>query len=199
MFALILLAGLLVAVVLASTLGLRSDQEAAPDGGNVSHMSDKGGASAGGHRSASTPPSAGTSSITDSRTDLGRARFGDPDPTGPPAAIYMEVTGTHPWAPTRVFVSELKDEGYETTVELPDLVILRDGNRQPVTLREPAGPPGQLIITTTPELTAEALEILVRSLLADSFTVDATNGRDIHLTDDAGVEVRLSVTELALA
>lgn len=114
-----------------------------------------------------------------------------------PAAIHMSVTGTHPWAPARVFLAELKAEGYETTVELPDLLVMRDQDRQPVTVREPAGPPGRLVITATPPRLASALEILVRSLIESEFTLDATSGRDVVLTDDHGATVELTVTQHA--
>lgn len=123
----------------------------------------------------------------------------DVDPAGPPAAILMAVTGTHPWSPARVFLGELKAAGYETTVELPDLVVVRDDDRRPVTVREPAGPPGHLVITAEPEQLPDTLEMLVRSLLADTFTLVATDGRDVHLADDDRSEIRLTVTELALA
>lgn len=122
-----------------------------------------------------------------------------PDPAGPPAVIHMAVTGTHPWAPARIFLTELQAEGYQTTVKLPDLVVVRDDDRRPVTVREPTGPPGRLIVTAEPGQLAKTLEVLVRSLLADAFTVDATDGRDVRLTDDEGTEICLTLTELALA
>ena len=121
----------------------------------------------------------------------------DADPAGPPAAIRMVVSGTHPWAPARVFLTDLAVEGFEATVELPDLVVVRNADRLPITVREPAGPPGQLMVTAPPELLADTLEILVRSLLASGFSLDATDGRDVGLTDDDGAEVTLTVIELS--
>lgn len=123
---------------------------------------------------------------------------GEPDPAGPPAAIHITVTGTHPWAPVRAFISELGREGYAPTVELPDLVVMRDLERSPVTVREPAGPPGHLIVTTAPEHMADTLQTLVRSLLAGAFSIEGTDGRDVHLADDHGTRIHLTVTELAL-
>jgi hypothetical protein len=105
----------------------------------------------------------------------------------------MTVTGTHPWAPARVFLAELKAEGYETTVELPDLLVMRDDGGLPVTVREPAGPPGRLVITAPPPRLATALEILVRSLIESDFALGETSGRDVVLTDDHGARVELTV------
>jgi hypothetical protein len=116
---------------------------------------------------------------------------------GPPAAIHMAVTGTHPWAPARVFIAELKAKGYDTTVELPDLVIMRDVSRLPITVREPAGPPGRLVITATPDQIPVALETLVRSLLDSDFTLQETDGRDVRLIDARGADVRLTVAQLS--
>jgi hypothetical protein len=123
---------------------------------------------------------------------------GAPDPAGPPAAIHITVTGTHPWAPVRAFLSELEREGYVTTVELPDLVVLRDLERSPVTVREPAGPPGELIVTAAPEHMSDTLQTFVRSLLTGSFSVESTDGREVHLVDGDGTRIHLTVTELAL-
>ncbi|MEL7206766.1 MAG: hypothetical protein AAGK32_00780 [Actinomycetota bacterium] len=122
-----------------------------------------------------------------------------PDPAEPPAAILMEVTGTHPWAPARVFLTELKAIGYDTTVELPDLVVMRDDQRLPVTVREPAGPPGRLVVTTPPPLLSSTLEHLVRSLIESDFSLDLTEGREVRLADDDGAVILLTVSELATA
>jgi hypothetical protein len=116
---------------------------------------------------------------------------------GPPAAIHMAITGTHPWAPAHVFIAELKAKGYDTTVELPDLVVMRDVGRLPITVREPAGPPGRLVITATPDQIPVALEILVRSLLDSGFTLQEADGRDVRLIDDQGADVRVTVTQLS--
>jgi len=140
-----------------------------------------------------------SSSVTDSWNDVHGVAGHDVDPAGPPAAIHMVVTGTHPWSPAQVFLGELKASGYEATVEWPDLVVVRDDDRRPVTVREPAGPPGHLVISAEPERLPGTLEALVRSLLADTFTLVTADGRDVHLADDDGSEIRLTVTELALA
>jgi uncharacterized membrane protein len=146
-----------------------------------------------------TDPVSASSPSTDPWGLVDGAQGGGPDAAGPPAAIQMAVTGTDPWVPARVFVTELIAEGYETTVDLADLVVVRDGERLPVTVREPTGPPGHLIVTSTPERLARTLEILVRSLLAVAFTVDSADGREVRLTDDDDTEIHLTVTELALA
>jgi hypothetical protein len=141
-------------------------------------------------------PVTGAESV-DPWADIDGAPAGATDPIGPPAAIYMEVTGTRPWAPIVTFRQELEAAGYETTVELPDLVVVRDDDRRPVTVREPAGASGRLIVTAPPDRLARTLELLVRSLLSAAYTIDTTDGRDVHLTDGAGAEIRLTVTDLA--
>jgi hypothetical protein len=199
----VLLVALLVVVVLASSaVANRAAGGARRDDERTASPAEETRQAAGRADPASEPTdpvTTGSPMSTDPWNDVGGTRESRPDPAGPPAVIHMVVTGTHPWAPVGVFLTELKAEGYETTVELPDLVVLRDDERLPVTVREPAGPPGHLIVTSTPELLARTLEILVRSLLTSAFTVAATDGRDVRLTDADGIEIRLTVTELALA
>lgn len=144
-----------------------------------------------------SPGSLSNGTVSNGTVSNGHGASDDADPAGPPAAIRMVVSGTHPWAPARLFLTDLTAEGFEATVELPDLVVVRNHDRLPITVREPAGPPGQLMVTAPPELLADSLEILVRSLLASGFSLDATDGRDVVLTDDEGAEITLTVTELS--
>jgi hypothetical protein len=140
----------------------------------------------------SSEPASGSEDVDD-----GAGLAAASEAPGPPAAIHMTVTGTHPWVPARVFIAELKAKGYDTTVELADLVVMRDVGRLPITVREPAGPPGRLVITATPDQIPVALEILVRSLLDSDFTLQEADGRDVRLIDDHGADVSVTVTQLS--
>lgn len=116
----------------------------------------------------------------------------------PPAAIRVAVDGRDPWEPARAFSRELCHGEHEPSVEMDDLVVLRDAAREPLVIREVPGHADEVLITTTPGALSDALEVLVRTLLSEGYSIERTEGRAITL-DRAGQSLALTVEQPASA
>ena len=114
----------------------------------------------------------------------------------PPAAIRVAVDGRDPWEPARAFSRELCHGEHEPSVEMDDLVVLRDAAREPLVIREVPGHADEVLITTTPSALSDALETLVRTLLSEGYSIERTQGRAIIL-DREGQSLALTVEQPA--